>query len=53
MLAHPVRRGVIGRIQADWLERLAGIEIWIASTTATPRAAPPRRSPSCCAIVRA
>lgn len=28
VLAHPGRRGVIGRIEGDWLDRLAGIEIW-------------------------
>jgi hypothetical protein len=28
VLAHPGRRGVIGRIAPGWLDRLAGIEIW-------------------------
>jgi predicted metal-dependent phosphoesterase TrpH len=28
VLAHPGRRGVIDRIEPDWLGRLAGIEIW-------------------------
>jgi hypothetical protein len=28
VLAHPGRRGVIGRIEPGWLDRLAGIEIW-------------------------